>query len=208
MRRENEILNARVRALAGLEPAENPRTTEVQQAFRQMFPQLAPLLDQPDHLGQLLEFVKAGGLKQFDSMRETYYGRHASDLARQATAQWAETIGKPVKDLPDGTFETIAANLQVFLQQDQTGERFQRFQYGDPQVMHEFIGRMRSLFVDPVRATQAVAAAQAVATNQALPRQGPAGAPGGSGEPPKKLGKAALREAARQFMLTGKHAAP
>lgn len=198
--RENEILNGRVRALAGLEPAADPRAEQVRGAFLEMFPQFAPLLENADSLKEILEFAKGGGLKQVGQLRDSYYGGRAADVTRQATAAWAKVIGHPDgQPMPQGLDDAIANQLALFIGQDES--RYGRFQNGDPTLSTDFVKWMKGLFYDPIRTTQNIDAATRVEANGALPKPGPAGAPPNSAEPKPKLRGAALRSAAREYML-------
>lgn len=189
--------------MAGLEPQPqvDPRSEQIKGAMLEIMPELRDVVGSKAELAELLEFVKAGGLKQLNNLQENFYGRHAHTVARSAVDKWAGVVGKKVNELPAGTVDMIANNLNLFIQQDPSGERYRRFSWGDESVMDEFIGQMRSMFVDPVRVQSTMTAAQQVETNRGLPTQGPAGAPAGSGEPPTKLRGKELREAARQHML-------
>lgn len=199
-RRENEILQNRLRVMAGLEPAADPRSEQVKNSFLELFPQFKGLLENEDALKEVLEFTKSGGLKQVGTLRDQYYGTRAAQTAREATAAWGKTMGYPEgQPLPQGLEDVIATNLNLFISQDES--RYNRFQYGDTTVVTDFVKWMKGMFADPIRSNQNLDAARRVEANNGLPKPGPAGAPPNSAEPKTKLRGAALRSAAREYML-------
>jgi hypothetical protein len=200
---QNRDLERRYRALAGLEQPRNQQHDAVRQQFGEVFPELAPLLQSPDALGQILELVKSGRLAEMQGTVEAYWGRHAQTTARELVNQFAKSAGVDVASLSPRAHNRMALHLKAFIEEDPSGQRQSRFEMADPSLIEEALADMNGLFIDPVRRSTAAAAARTVEGNRRLPEAGVRGSVPPNAEKPAQT-RSEKREAARQYVLANR----
>lgn len=196
-------LERRYRALAGLEQPRNQEHDAVRAQFSTVFPELAPLLQHPEQLQQVLKLVQSGQLNEMAGTTEAYWARHAQSISRDLVTKYAASVGVEASTLGARATNRMALQLKAFIEEDQSGQRQYRFEMGDPVLVEECLADMQGLFVEPVRRSTATAAARTVETNRRLPEAGPRGQiPPSAAAAPKS--RKDIREAARQFVLSNR----
>jgi hypothetical protein len=195
-------LDGRMRRFFDVPQQQDPRHAELRRSFAEIMPELAPFLDprnQP-HLRGLLELLQSGQLEELRATGSSYWNRHANTFARDAATAFAKEVGVEVKDLPAHTVNRMALHLQAFIQEDRSGQRYQRYEYGDPALIEEWLADMKSMFVTPMRTRMASQGAATAERNRRLPQGGQRGAmPPGGGQPPARLRGKDLMQAARRY---------
>ncbi len=196
----------RVRAALGIEqpgPTISPEQQQIRGAFLQMFPELKGLVENPEHLNQVLEMARTGRLQETSRTGDAFWHRHAQQTARTATTKFAAAAGVTADKLPKGFEARMAQNLMQFIQADRTGERYQRFEQGDEALVDELVADMQETYLNPFRVAQNNDAANLVNQNRNLPRRGPTGnVPANGGQGPVKRTREETRKAAREFVRT------
>jgi len=200
---QNRELDRRVRALTGIEQPRNTQHDAVRQQFAEVFPEMAPLLQDPKALAQVLELAKSGQLDELRGTAEAYWGRHAQTTARELVTQFAKSSGVDVSTLSPRVQNRMALHLKAFIEEDHTGQRQHRFEMADPSIVTECLADMDGMFLDPLRRSTAAAAARNLEQNRRLPEAGVRGAVPPNPERPAQT-KAERREAARQFVLSNR----
>lgn len=190
----------RVRALMGVAEPENPRVAELKRSMKEMFPGLAPLIDDPEAFHRLSR-GEVPGASERTGFESAYWARHGREMTTQAIDQYAKAAGVKTEDLGDRRVQMIAREMAAFIATDPSGQLQQRYEQGDPAFISEFIADLTGFYVTPLRKQTVVNGAQQVDRNRQLPSQrGPSGAPPPTGTGEKPKGKA-LHEAARQALL-------
>jgi hypothetical protein len=159
---EKEAYEAKVRALVGVTPPENPQIDEVRNQFKQVFPDLDYIGSQRAQLEEILALkdeLKASMNAQWEA-----HNRNATDRLYKAAEQ---TYGQP---LSDDAKRTLGASFIGYLQSNP--EAYTRYQY-DTSVAEEFWKAFSDRFVDPVRRSAAVNTANRIPTG--LPQDSPSG---------------------------------
>lgn len=183
----------------------DPQTEQVRSQFAQVFPELAPLLQNPQALQQVLGLVQSGQLQELTGTTQAYWNRHAQTYARDMVAGYAKAIGVDPSTLSPRAVNRMALQLKAFIEEDPTGERQYRYEMGDPRLMEECLADVNGLFVDPVRRATNTAAARTVENNRRVPDAGPRGpVPAQGGAPAQGRNRKDVREAARQFVLANR----
>lgn len=190
----------RVRALMGVAEPENPRVVELKNAMKEMFPGLAPFIDNPKLHEQLMN-GQFNGREGFDGFQNAYWNRHALETVNEAITEYAKAAGIDASKLGDGAVRQMARQIQSFIGNDP--ERRAAYESRDPSFMRAFIADLTGFFVNPFRQQTTVTGARHIEQNRGLPSTRganipPSGANGGDPQRPK--GKA-LHEAARQALL-------
>lgn len=188
----------RVRALSGLEPQPDPEESAVRTALTRMFPGLAKIQEKEAVLNRMLEAFEEGGA--WDSVvqtRDNVWGRNAYDAGGRAAAAWAKLMGVEVKDMPKVTQQRLARELRSFILDDQTGQREQRYNFGDDTLIEEFVNDLQSTYVTPFRQQQQQQAVTRQEQVRRLPQQGPKGGPPPQQATPR-VDRRAVSEMARQ----------
>lgn len=200
-------LDDRIRILMGYdaEAQRDPRLEAVRTQFAQVFPELGPLLQNPQALARVIQLASSG---QFDEMSGTtaaYWQRHAQNFSRDIVEAYAKSVGVEANSLGPRALNRIAAQLKAYIEEDRTGERQERYEMGDPTLRDEFVADLTGLFTDPVRRSTNTAAARTVENNRRVPDAGPRGAvPAQAGGGAKPKTRAEIREAARQYVLANR----
>jgi hypothetical protein len=160
---EKAAYEAKVRALVGVTPPENPQIDEVKSQFKTVFPDLDYIGSQKAQIEELIALkdeLRASMNAQWESHNRTA----TNILYSEAEA----TYGQP---LSDDAKRTLGASFIGYLQSNP--EAYQRYQY-DPSVAKDFWKDFSGRFVDPVRRQQAVATAGRIPSG--LPQDSPSGA--------------------------------
>jgi len=200
-------LDDRIRILMGYDEnaRRDPRMEQVRSQFAEVFPELAPLLQNPQALQQVLALAQSGGLQEIQGTTQAYWNRHAQTLARDMVAGYAKSVGVDPSTLNPRAVQRMALHLKTFIEEDPTGERQYRYEMGDPRLVEEALADVAGLFVDPVRRATNTAAARTVENNRRVPDAGPRGpVPAQGGAPAQGRSRKDVREAARQFVLANR----
>lgn len=190
----------RVRALMGIAEPEDPRQVELKNAMKQMFPGLAPFIDNPK-LHEQLQNGQFSGRESLDGFQSAYWNRHAVETVNEAVAEYAKAAGVDAGRLGPQAVQQMARQIQTFIGNDP--ERRQAYETRNPNFMRAFISDLTGFFVNPLRQTTVVQGAQQIERNRSLPTtRGAAGVPSGAsgGGAQRPTGKA-LHEAARQALI-------
>lgn len=190
----------RVRVLMGVAEPPDPRQAELASAMKQMFPGLAPLIDDPQLAQRVMQNLQQGG--ETAQFQASHWNRHAREMVTDATEQYAKAAGVNVDKLPPTIQAHMARQLQSYIAADQSGERRAAYEHRDPKFLSEFIADLTGVFVAPLRAAATTTSAQNVERARGLPSQrGPSGLPAASaGADTRPKGKA-VHEAARQALV-------
>lgn len=206
LQQQYEDSQRQIRALTGVTPPPDPRNAQVRESFSEVFPELAPLLQNPTVLKKVIEYAQSGRLDQAMQMPDRHWDGLARTVATQALTQYATAIGATPADFGQDGLAMVGANLKLFLDRDPSGQRWQRYESGqDPALISEFVQFMTTAYAAPARKGWQKAGVATVGTTRQLPAQGPtAGGVSGAttGQVPQKLDRKARREAARQHMLS------
>lgn len=178
----------------------SPEQQQLRGAFSQMFPELAPLLENPDALRQVIEMARTGRLSEFEQTGDAYWKRHALSVSKDAAARFAKVAGLTEDKLPKGFERRIAGQLMEYISADRTGERYQRYEQGDSSLVDEFVEDLQNVWLNPFRVQANVDAALHVEKNRGLPQRGPAGAVPPQAGGGKKRTRDETRAAARDFV--------
>ena len=181
-----EQAQQRIRALAGVEPQENPEIGQIRQQFAQVFPGLAKLDDQK--IEKLLEMTERSQnweqqhrqSEERDKMYWAQYGRNALNTLFESAEK---DLGSQLTDdgkqaLHSSFFGYLAANPNMIRQ----------FEVDAKSVVGNYWKSISSTLIDPVRRAQA-AAAGVTGGAPGTPQDTPSGAVQPSGGPvqPKDL---------------------
>lgn len=190
----------------GLEQPPAQRSPEHEQIrsmiLQNIVPELAPLLQHPEALTQVLELARSGRLQEFGQTGDAFWHRHALDTARGAAQKFATAAGITADKLPKGFEQRIAQQMMSFIQADRTGQRYQRYEGGDPTLVDEFVTELQEVWLNPFRVAANNDTARNLQQNRGLPQRGASGAVppnGGNGAPPKRT-RDEIRAGARDFV--------
>lgn len=193
--------------MMGLEPQAAPRSPE-HEAIRstliqQIVPELAPLLQHPDALAQVLELARSGRLQEMGSSGDAYWQRHALTTARDAAGKFATAAGITADKLPQNFERRVARELMAYIQSDRTGQLYQRYEQGDPTLVDEFVNELKGAWLTPFQVQANNDTARNHDQNRNLPRRGVSGGvppnAGNNGNPPKRS-REEIRRGAREFV--------
>lgn len=193
---------ARVRALMGVAEPEDPRQVELRNAMKQMFPGLAPFIDNPKLHEQLMN-GQFSGRGEMDGFQSAYWNRHALETVNDAITQYAQAAGIDASKLGERAVANMARQIQAFIGNDP--ERRAAYESRDPSFLRAFIADLTGFFVNPLRQVASVNGAQQIEQVRRLPQtRGASGVPSGAGGggAQRPTGKA-VHEAARQALLAG-----
>ena len=186
-----EALQAKVRALMGIDAPEDPRKQQMREALLEVMPELR-------EIGELKQTAGQGGQAE-----AAYWRRHGHEMSRTALAGVAKAMGKDAKDMPAGSRERVSRELLGFIRSDRTGERSARYEDGDPTLIEEFIGDLTGFWIQPTRQASVQANAQNVERTRRLPQTGPAGGvPPAEGAPAPKSAKEVHERARQRFLAS------
>lgn len=196
-------LDGRMRRFFDVPTPRDPRHEQLRSSIAEIIPELAPFMkgENAQQLTKLLELAQSGRLDDALGTTNSYWTRHANTYAREAALAYAKEIGKDLKDLPKNTVPRMALNLQAFIQEDRTGQRYQRYEMNDPSLIEEWLDQdIRPLYSTPLRSSLATQGARQVERNRRLPQGGQRGSmPAGGGEKKAPLRGKELISAARRY---------
>lgn len=159
---------ARVRALVGLGPQENPEVDAIRKQFAQVFPKeyamMQKLSDKAEQIEQLLE--RSG---DFDGAIKHHWDSHAQQSVGRLYSLASEAMGGPLSDM--GKQHLHGAFVQYV---QSSPEAYQRYQT-DPTLVEDFVKAFTSSFIDPVRRSAVTQTVQRAPG--ALPQDTPGGVP-------------------------------
>ena len=186
-----EALQAKVRALMGIDAPEDPRKQQMREALLEVMPELR-------EIGELKQTAGQGGQAE-----AAYWRRHGHEMSRTALAGVAKAMNRDVKDMPAGSRERVSRELLGFIRSDRTGERSARYEDGDPTLIEEFVGDLTGFWIQPARQASVQANAQNVERTRRLPQTGPAGGvPPAEGAPAPKTAKEVHERARQRFLAS------
>lgn len=162
--REREQLEARVRALVGVNPPQNPEVDQIKSQFGNIFPGLSKLEDKVAALEQLLE--RAGDL---ESQNEHYWQSYGRQQVDRLFTKASEAIGSPLND------EAKRMLHSFFVGYVQSSPENANRYASDPTIVDDFLRSFTSTIIDPSRRQTAAGIVNRAPGN--LPQDAPAGAP-------------------------------
>ena len=202
LEQQHRELDQRMRRFFDVPQPRDPRHEELRRSFMEIMPEMAPFLEARNQpvLKQLLDLAASGRLDEVLATNQSYWSRHANTYARDAAGAYAKEIGVEVKDLPKSTINRMALNLQAFIQEDPSGQRYQRYELGDPGLLDEWLDDMKATYITPLRTRMATQGARTAEQNRRLPQGGRGGQmPAAGGEQRAKLRGKDLAQAARRY---------
>lgn len=161
---ELEFERRRVAALTGvkLEQPRNPEHEQIRAQLREVFPELAELMDQKDKLAE----IAGMDFSRITSAGDAVWTRHGASTLQAFEDTARESLGdlKPAAmKILVGTFVNAVAN---------DPELARRYEAGDPRIIGEFIKDYQENFLDPYASRKASAAVPGVMAARNLPRGG------------------------------------
>lgn len=199
MQQQQAAFQARARAFMGIDQPENPQRAQLTAAMKEMFPGMAPFIDNPKLAERFMQSAQQSG--ESSSFQDAYWGRHGQEMTMSAVEEYAKAAGVKVDDLPPSRVEHMARQLLSYIGADPSGQRQQAYERRDPQFIPAFIADLTGVFVAPLRRQAAAATAANFGRVQNLPSsRGPAGVVG-SGQPAERPKGKAIHEAARRAIM-------
>lgn len=170
--RELEQREARIRALVGVTPPENPQIDEVKKQFGQVFPGLSKLEAQAAQVDALL-----AQREEMDHLRQHVWAMHNKNAMDTLYKAAAETYGE---QLSDDSKRSLGAAFIGYL--NTNPDEYARYQ-NDPSVVVDFWKSFTGRFIDPVRRQATAASANRIPSG--LPQDTPSGSVNVSSPAPK-----------------------
>lgn len=170
--------------MPGVPEPVDPQVAEAKAAFLQIFPHLAPLVNDPrfmEKLSAIAEGIQDPSVLQRlpDAVSAADHGwqQHARTTLNGIYSTLQADYG--TERLTPAQQTSVGREFMAWLQSDPQGQRTQRYQTGDPTLTQEFVAHWRGEFVTPFRRGADAATIAAGQRNAQLP-----GAPRTSGMTP------------------------